>query len=101
MKTVIHDDNQVMTLEEVASKLHEMYKWATHETYANKGVIRFTENDGRHFKLDIGGSVHEVVGGQTSRKPDPSRTVDFREDFDFVNIVWATDRDGNSVMVHD
>ena len=101
MKTVILDDKQVMTLEEVAAKLHEMYRWATHETCANKGVIRFTEKDGRRFKLDIGGFVHEVVGGRTCREPDPSRTVDFREDFDLVNMVWATDKDGNSVMVHD
>ena len=101
MKTVILEDDEVMTLEEVAAKLHEMYGWATHETYAKEGEIRFTESDGRHFCLHTSGFVYEVVNGKESEKEDGEREVNFGEDFDLVNYIWATDKDGNSVMVHD
>ena len=101
MKTVILEDNEVMMLEEVAAKLHEMYGWATHESYAKEGEIRFAERDGRHFCLHTSGFVYEVVNGKESEKEDGEREINFGEDFDLVNYIWATDKDGNSVMVHD
>ena len=100
MKTVILEDNEVMTLDEVAAKLHEMYGWATHETYAKEGEIRFTERDGRHFCLRTSGFIYEIVNGKESGKEDGEREIDFGEDFDLVNYIWAKDEDGNTVLVN-
>ena len=100
MKTVVFEDNEVMTLEEVAAKLHEMYKWATHETCAKEGAIRFTERDGRHFCLRTSRFVYEIVNGKESEKEDGEREINFGEDFDLVNYIWAKDEDGNTVLVN-
>ena len=100
MKTVILEDNEVMTLEEVAAKLHEMYGWATHETYAKEGEIRFTERNGRHFCLRTSGFVYAVVNGKVSENEDGEREINFGEDFDLVNYIWAKNEDGNTVLVN-
>ena len=100
MKTVILEDNEVMTLDEVAAKLHEMYGWATHETYAKEGEIRFTERNGRHFCLRTSGFVYAVVNGKVSENEDGEREINFGEDFDLVNYIWAKDEDGNTVLVN-
>ena len=100
MKTVILEDNEVMTLEEVAAKLHGMYKWATHETCAKEGVIRFTERDGRRFCLRTSGFVYEVVNGKVSENEDGEREINFGEDFDLVNYIWAKDGEGNTVLIN-
>ena len=101
MKTVILEDNEVMTLEEVAVKLHGMYKWATYETYAKEGAIRFTERDGRHFCLRTSGFVYEIVNGKESEKEDAEREINFGEDFDLVNYIWAKDTEGNTVLINE
>ena len=100
MKTAVFEDNDVMTLEEVAAKLHGMYGWATHETNAKEGAIRFTERDGRHFCLRTSGFVYEIVNGKESEKEDGEREINFGEDFDLVNYIWAKDAEGNAVLVN-
>ena len=100
MKKVVLNDNEVMTLDEVAAKLHRMYSWTAHTTNAKKGEICFTEICGRRFVLALDGLVREIVKGEVRKSPNRSRSIDFREDMDLVDMFWAKDEAGNSVMIY-
>ena len=99
MKTAILDDDEVMTLEDVAAELHEMYGWKSHETDAQKGVIRFVTDEGRTFDLEKSGFAYEVVGGRTSENEDLEHEVRLADDLDLVNHIWAMDEKGNTVLI--
>lgn len=47
------------------------------------------------------GFVYEIVNGKESEKEDAEREINFGEDFDFVNYIWAKDTEGNTVLINE
>lgn len=107
MKTIKIDAENVTTLRELAKQLADMYGWksyevANHAVNFKEDVIYFKAlgEDGKevHGMIDTTGFAKDVVSG----KPLDEWNVNWDEDFDaWSNHVWAKDKNGHTVMLHD
>lgn len=96
MKIEINEDN-VMTLDAVAHELAPMYGWSAFE--AHKDTIEFWAVDDKgeevHGFVDEGGWARDPGGNDMDEW-----NVNFCEDLDLNDAVWAEDEHGNSVLLH-
>ena len=100
MKKVIVSDDEVMTLEEAAVKLHERLGWKSHTTDAKEGIIQFEIEDGRKFNLHTSGFAYEVIDGKESEESDDEQEVTFYDALKLINCIFAEDEEGNTVIIN-
>jgi hypothetical protein len=98
MKKILIDEDQVVTLAELAKDVADAYGWTSYEVGAD--VIYFKANaDGEQVngKVELSGFAYDVDSGE----PIDEWNVDWDEVFDgWSDHVWAEDEDGNTVMLH-
>ncbi len=100
MKTVTFEDNETLTLREIAEELAKLYKWVTYDVDARAGVIAFTTGEARLFNLKPTGFAYEVKDGVEDEVADDENSVNFCEDLDYCDLVWGRDDEGELVAVH-
>ena len=99
-KTIRIDEENVLTLRDIAEELKRLYHWQGYRLRARDGVISFTASDGRLFDLHQTGFAYEVKAGVAAEDSDDAHAVDFRDDLDCPDLVWAEDEDGNALALH-
>jgi len=101
MKKILIDEDQVVTLAELAKDLAESHGWKEYEVDNGKGEIKFVSAEGVKCVVDLVGFAQRVREDGTLEDWD-DENVDWDEEFDgWSNHVWAEDEDGNTVMLHD
>jgi len=99
-KTIQIDEENVLTLRQIAEELKRLYKWPTFDVNEGMGVICFTSADARLFNLHATGFAYEVKDGVEATEADDEHSVNFCEDLDYPDLVWAEDEEGNTVAIH-
>ena len=97
MKKILIDEDNVSTLAQLAKELARIYSWKSYEVEGD--TIRFETDDGAKHRVDTSGFAQTLEDG--AWVDDDDLNVNWDEDFDVWNYVWAEDEDGNTVMLHD
>ena len=97
MKKILIDEDNVSTLTQLAKELARIYSWKSYEVEGD--TIRFETDDGAKHRVDTSGFAQTLEDG--AWVDDGDLNVNWDEDFDVWNHVWAEDEDGNTVMLHD
>jgi len=97
---VVFDEQNTLTLRQIAEELAKMYRWRTFDVDAKNDVIAFTSEDGRLFNLRLTGFAYEVKDGVESDFEDDEHSVNLCEDLDYCDLVWGRDEEGCAVAVH-
>lgn len=97
MKKILIDEDNVSTLAQLAKEHARIYSWKSHEVEGD--TIRFETDDGAKHRVDTSGFAQTLEDG--AWVDDDDLNVNWDEDLDVWNHVWAEDEDGNTVMLHD
>ena len=100
MKTVLFDDELVLTIGDVAEKLKAALGWLSCEPDRAERSVRFTVSDGRRFEMDEHGLAYELdKRGETNVDPDERESILIHDVLKCHETMWARDTEGKWVLV--
>lgn len=100
MKTVVFDDELVLSIADVAKRLKAALGWMSCEPDGEECSIRFTVSDGRRFEMDKHGLAYEIdERGETKVDPDERESILIPDVLNYPETMWAHDTDGKWVLV--
>ena len=99
MQTVAFEDEQVMTMREIAEKIAPRLGWRTFDVSPRSGTICFTSEDARAFQMNLAGTAFAIRDGVVSPTGDADESADIAEALDIPHLVWGRDEEGEWVCV--
>lgn len=89
-------EDSVLTLQELTDNCKELYGWQTAEVRA--GDIVFTDENGEKKMMDTNGDVYAL--DKDGEQGDLLETLDLAGDFDWTQHIWATDENGEPILIY-